>query len=127
MLCKTRPAERRDAVRLKSDTTGIAAARQRTLHAIGRERHLADADASRVEDRIADRGGDDRDRRLTAAHRFAPVRVDQHALDRRRLDAEWQAVIRAPVDRGDRVVVPRHLLTERAAQALQRAALELIA
>ena len=43
---------------------------QRRLDPLRRERHLADPRAGRVEDRVADRGRDDRDRRLARAGGF---------------------------------------------------------
>src|SRR6185436_18334579 len=91
------------------------------------ERHGAHADAGGVEDRVADRGGDDRDRRFAGAARFDAGTVDENALDRRDRKAERQAVIGAPVDRRHLAIVPGHFLAEGAAEALQRAALELIA
>ena len=100
---------------------------QSGLYALGRERHFAKPDARRVEDRVADRRGDDRDRGLACAHRFRFGMVDEHALDDRHVRSDVQRLVGRPVDRRDLLVVPRDFFAEGAAQSLQRAAFELVA
>src|SRR4051794_37021611 len=54
--------------------------RQQRLDPLRRERHLANAYAGRVEERVAHRRGDNRDRSLAGAARLDVAAVDQHAL-----------------------------------------------
>src|SRR5262245_1722979 len=90
------------------------------------ERDLAKTHAGRVEDRIADCRGGERDGRLSGAHRFAVWTIDEDRFDDWSFEPEREAVIGAPVDRGDLLLVPRDFFAERAAHALQGAAFDLI-
>ena len=104
----------------------IYATVERGLHPFGRERRLTDARAGRVEDGVGDRPGGDGDRGFSGAGGPRIGLVDEHGLDRRQIGAEIQRPIRPPIDRRDLLIVPHDFFEQRAAHALQRAALELI-
>src|SRR5262249_43208355 len=93
--------------------------------ALGREGYLPKARTGRVKDGVAERGGNERDGRFARPCGGHVGAVDQDAVDAWHVKPEWQAVVRAPVDRRYLLLVPHHLFTERSAHALERAAFDL--
>src|SRR5881296_4326882 len=99
---------------------------QRGLHALGRKRDLADASARGVEYRVADGGGRDGHRRFAGSCGLSIGTIDEHGFDLRNFRADRERTIRAPIDGGYLLIVPRDFLIQSAADTMQRASLELI-
>src|SRR3989442_6133973 len=116
---------------VSSSFTGMSGRRsrpsgERRLHALRSKRNLADASAGGVENRVADGGCDNRDRRFACARRLLVCPIDQDRLDLWDLAAQIHRVIGFPVDRRHLLVVPRDFFHQRAAQALEGSAFGLI-
>src|SRR6185295_1944505 len=97
--------------------------RQRLLHPLRRERHLAQAHARGIEEGVRDRRGDHADGRLARAGGRELRMVDEHDVDRlgRVLDVEHR--IARPIDARHLVPVEAHFLEERARQPVHHVAL----
>src|SRR5258706_4004559 len=125
------PAEvfrlRRRYKRAKRSALGrLLSASERRFDTVWREWNLPDSRTRRVEDGVADSGGDHGDRGFARAGRLLVGPIDQHTLDLRDFRTESQAVVGAPVNRRHLLIVPRHFFAERPAHPLERAALQLI-
>jgi hypothetical protein len=107
--------------RTRNRLSGRACVTQGGQHAGRREWYVAQPRARRVEHGVADRRRDERDRCFPCAGRRYACRRHEHGLDRGHVVVEVQARVRRPVDRCDPALVPRDLLDERAARALEQA------
>src|SRR5881628_1142602 len=99
---------------------------QRGFYPLGRKRDLADASARSVEYRVADGCGRDGHRRFSGSCGLSIGTIDEHGFDLRNFRADRERTIRAPIDGGYLLIVPHDLFIQGAADAVQRASLELI-
>ena len=91
---------------------------QRGFYPLGRKRDLADASARSVEYRVADGCGRDGHRRFSGSCGLSIGTIDEHGFDLRNFRADRERTIRAPIDGGYLLIVPRDFFIQSAADAV---------
>src|SRR6476659_10008371 len=92
--------------RLVSKPAASVARRQHGFDALPGERNLADAGSRRIEDRVPDRGGHNRDGGLPRSCGLLVRAVDENGLDCRKIRPPGPRAVAAPVDGCHLFIVP---------------------